>query len=120
MHWFHSCRRCAHLMLAVVSFCAAGYAQKACAADVNWPNVGNDKGGMRYSTLDQINRQTVSDLKVAWTYHTGDAGEGTTIECTPLGIDGVMYITTVRTKVLALDASNGSKIWEFDPYAGPT
>src|SRR5882724_422117 len=75
---------------------------------------------MRYSTLGPINRETDPSLKVAWTWHTGDAGDGTTIECTPLVIDGVMYITTVRTKVVALDASPGSKIWEFDPYAGPT
>ena len=115
MNWLHLWRRRAHLMLAVISFCAI----PASAADVNWANVGNDKGGMRYSTLDQINRETVGKLKVAWTYHTADAGEGTTIECTPLVIDGVMYVTTVRTKVVALDASNGSKIWEFDPYAGP-
>ena len=119
MHWLDSCRRRTLLMLAVVSFCAAGYAQNACAADVNWANVGNDKGGMRYSALDEINRETVGKLKVAWTYHTNDAGEGTTIECTPLVIDGVMYVTTVRTKVVALDAATGSKIWEFDPYAGP-
>jgi len=120
MIWLHLCRQRAHLMLAVISFCAAQCAQNACAADVNWANVGNDKGGMRYSTLDQINRETVTNLKVAWTWHTGDAGDGTTIECTPLVIDGVMYITTVRTKVVALDAATGSKIWEFDPYAGPT
>src|SRR4051812_18285018 len=119
MNWLHLCRRRGQILLAVFSFCALAQRQKACAADVNWPNVGNDKGGMRYSTLDQISRQSVADLKVAWTYHTQDAGEGTTIECTPLVIDGVMYVTTVRTKVVALDASNGSKIWEFDPYAGP-
>ena len=71
MNWLHLCRRRAHLMLAVLSFCALPHAKNACAADVNWANVGNDKGGMRYSTLDQINRQTVSDLKVAWTFSTG-------------------------------------------------
>src|SRR5438128_11937257 len=116
MNWLHLCRRSSHLMLAVISYCAI----PAAGADVNWPNVGNDKGGMRYSALDQINRETVSKLKPAWTYHTNDAGEGTTIECTPLVIDGVMYVTTVRTRVLTLAASNGSKIWEFDPYVGPS
>jgi quinoprotein glucose dehydrogenase len=90
------------------------------AQNGDWPNVGNDKGGMRYSTLDQINRENVTKLQVAWTYKTGDAGEGTTIECTPLVVDGVMYITTVRTKVVALDAITGNEIWKFDPYAGPS
>src|SRR6266480_3317384 len=116
MSLFFQWRR-ARLMLAASLFCAAS---ALAADDVNWPNVGNDKGGMRYSTLAQINRENVDKLQPAWTYHTGDGGEGTTIECTPLVIDGVMYITTVRTKVIALNAATGSKIWEFDPYAGPT
>jgi len=87
--------------------------------NVDWPNVGNDKGGTRYSRLDQINRNNVGQLDVAWVYHTKDAGPGTTIECTPLVIDGVMYVTTVKTKVVALDAASGKEIWQYDPYAGP-
>src|SRR4051812_4559301 len=74
------------------------------AKNVDWPNAGNDKGGQRYSTLAQINRDNVKTLSIAWTYHTKDAGTGTTIECTPLVIDGVMYVTTVLSKVVALDA----------------
>ena len=66
--------------------------------DVDWPGVGNDPGCMRYSTLDQINRDNVRQLKPAWTYHTGELrnGEGKTIECTPIVVDGVMYVTTGR------------------------
>jgi hypothetical protein len=37
------------------------------AARTDWPYVGGDAGGMRYSTLDQINRKNVTDLQVAWT-----------------------------------------------------
>lgn len=84
--------------------------------DADWPHVGNDKGGMRYSPLTQINRQNVKDLQVAWTYRTGDAGKGTTIECTPIVLEGVMYITSVRSKVIALDAATGRALWQFDPY----
>src|SRR5579884_2207760 len=86
----------------------------------DWPNVFNDKGGTRYSTLDQINRKNVKDLRVAWTYHTRDASPGSTIECTPIVIDGVMYITTVTTKVVALKPDTGSEIWTYDPYADHT
>jgi quinoprotein glucose dehydrogenase len=78
------------------------------AADRDWPTVGGDKGGSRYSTLDQINRRNVTNLRVAWTYHAGDAGNGTTIECTPLVVNGVMFVTTVATKVVALDADTGA------------
>jgi quinoprotein glucose dehydrogenase len=87
------------------------------AADrADWPNPGNDKAGTRYAALDQINRENVKNLAVAWTYHTGDAGPGTTIECTPLVIGGVMYVTTVRSKVVALDAATGKPVWTYDPY----
>lgn len=90
----------------------------AAEQNVDWPNVGNDKEGTRYSTLNQINTANVGTLTVAWTYHTGDAGQGTTIECTPLVIDGVMYVTTVLTKAVALNAATGEELWKFDPYAG--
>src|SRR5262245_5560443 len=64
------------------------------SAQTDWPNVGNDKGAQRYSALTQINRDNVKELKVAWTYHTGDAGNQTTIQCTPIVINGVLYLTT--------------------------
>src|SRR6059058_2315378 len=82
----------------------------------DWPNVSNDKGGMRFSPLAQIDRANVSKLRVAWEYHTRDAGEGTTMECTPVVVDGVMYVTTVRTRVAALDATTGVERWTCDPY----
>jgi quinoprotein glucose dehydrogenase len=72
---------------------------------------------MRYSTLDQVNRENVSQLQVAWTYDTGDIERGLerTIECTPLVVDGVMYLTTASMRVVALDAATGKRIWEFVP-----
>jgi glucose dehydrogenase len=81
----------------------------------NWTSVGNDRGGMRYSRLEQINRENVHQLEAAWTYRTGEADK--TIECTPLVIDGVMYITTNHLRAVALDAATGVEIWSFDPFA---
>ena len=94
--------------------CSSLGAERGKSSD--WPNVFNDKGGTRYSTLDQINRENVGNLQVAWRYKTHDSHEGSTIECTPIVIDGVMYVTTVTTKVVALDAATGQEIWKFDPY----
>lgn len=84
----------------------------------DWLSVGGDHGRMRYSHLDQINRANVKELGVAWIYHTGDLDDErkTTIECTPLVIDGVMYITTALSKVVALDATTGRELWKYDPY----
>jgi quinoprotein glucose dehydrogenase len=86
------------------------------AADRDWPAVGGDREGTRYSTLSQINPKNVNHLKVAWTYHTGDAGKSTTIECTPIVIHGVLFLTTAASKVVALDAATGTELWKFDPY----
>src|SRR3954447_17292895 len=98
------------ISLVVLVFPALVLAQ---VRNVDWANVGNDKGGQRYSSLAQINRDNVSTLKVAWIYHTKDAGKGTTIECTPLVINGMMYVTTVRTKVVALNAVTGEEMWAY-------
>jgi quinoprotein glucose dehydrogenase len=72
---------------------------------------------MRYSTLDQINRENVSRLKPVWTYHSGEleGRKGKTIECTPIVVDGVMYVTTGYLRVVALDAASGKELWQFDP-----
>jgi quinoprotein glucose dehydrogenase len=72
---------------------------------------------MRYSQLDQINRENVTRLKPIWTYHTGELEGriGKTIECTPIVVDGVMYVTTGYLRVVALDGATGAELWQFDP-----
>lgn len=67
-----------------------------------------------YSQLNQINRKNVSKLQVAWIFNTEDTGP--TIECNPIIIDGVMYVTSPALKVMALNAATGKLIWVFDPF----
>ena len=87
-----------------------------------WPYTGHDAGGMKYSPLNQINKQNVANLRVAWVYDTGDFSDGTTypsrssFEATPLIIDGVVYISTPFDRLIALDAETGKKLWDFDPH----
>ena len=85
--------------------------------NTDWPRVGNDSGCMRYSPLTMIDRTNVARLKPVWTYHTGEleGRKGKTIECTPIVIDGMMYVTTGYLRVVALDATTGKEIWQFDP-----
>ena len=85
-----------------------------------WPVYGGTQGATRYSPLDQISASNVAQLKPVWVHHTEDASQrpATTIECTPIVVKGVMYLTTARVKLRALDASNGKLIWNFDPFAG--
>ncbi len=92
----------------------------------DWIAVGGDRGCSRYSLLDEISRENVADLQVAWTFHTDElvSGVGRTIECTPVIVDGIVYVTTANRRVFALDGATGNVIWKFDPLdygppAGP-
>lgn len=86
-----------------------------------WRAYGGDSGGSRYSKLTEINRDNVTKLKVAWIYHTGDFSDGTTyaahsaFESAPLVVNGVMYVTTPFSRLIALDAETGKQLWVFDP-----
>jgi quinoprotein glucose dehydrogenase len=82
-----------------------------------WPTVGNDRGNMRYSPIERINKDNVDKLEIAWTYSTGELANHRPkhIECTPIVVDGVLYLTTAYLKVVALDAATGEALWSFDP-----
>ena len=79
-----------------------------------WPVYGGDLAGTKYSELSQINRSNVGQLQPAWVFHAPEiAGRLSTIECNPLVIRDVMYLTSPSLKVFALEAATGQKIWEF-------
>lgn len=81
---------------------------------------GGDLAGSKYSALDQINRSNVHLLKPAWIYRCDDmrVRPASTIECNPIVIDGVLFMTTPGLKVAALDAATGKERWIFDPWNG--
>ncbi len=84
-------------------------------AQRDWKVYGANSESTRYSSLSQINRENASKLQVAWTYDTGDAFENSEMQCNPLVIDGVLYATTPKLRLIALDASTGKLKWKFDP-----
>src|SRR4029079_6468431 len=85
-------------------------------ADVDWVSHGGDSGHTQSSPLDQITPANVASLKVAWTYHGGDARpEQYKLQCNPIVVHGVLYATTPGLKVFALDAATGVQKWIFDP-----
>ena len=87
----------------------------------DWSYYGHDSAGTRYSPLSQINRQNVTTLKVAWTFHVGDISDGTGhqkrsgLETTPILVDGTLYLTTAFNRVFALDPETGAQRWVYDP-----
>lgn len=83
-----------------------------------WRSYGGGAENTHYSPLRQINRDNVKQLQVAWTYDTGDAFDGSELQCNPLIINGVLYGTTPKLRVFALDATTGKERWSFDPNEG--
>jgi quinohemoprotein ethanol dehydrogenase len=82
-------------------------------ADKEWLTNGGDWSNTRYSTLSQINRDNVKNLKGAWVTHLGSGiGPKYSMEATPIVKDGVMYVATGNDDVFALDAKTGALIWE--------
>jgi quinohemoprotein ethanol dehydrogenase len=77
-----------------------------------WLTYGHDYAETRFSTMDQINDNNVSELGVAWTFDT-DSFRG--LESTPLVHDGVIYATRPWSSVFALDARTGKVLWDYDP-----
>jgi quinoprotein glucose dehydrogenase len=83
-----------------------------------WRVVAGGPEGMRYSSLSQINRSNVNRLRLAWKFDTGDEFPGSEMQCNPIVIDGVLYATSPKLRVIALDAASGKVRWSFDPFAG--
>lgn len=80
-----------------------------------WKVYGGGPDSIRYSALDQITRANIHKLRVAWTFDTGDAFPGSEMQCNPIVVGGVLYATTPRLRVIALDAATGRLIWSSDP-----
>jgi len=89
----------------------------------DWPQYGRTAYGQRYSPLAQITPENVKDLKLAWTYRTGDVkrpddiGE-TTYQVTPLKVGDTLFLCTPHNWAIALDATTGKEKWKFDPNVG--
>jgi alcohol dehydrogenase (cytochrome c) len=74
----------------------------------DWPTYNGDYSGRRYSTLDQVNRDNVKSLTLAWAFQT----HSTSFKATPLEVNGILYFST-PDNVWAADAKSGRQIWHF-------
>ena len=103
----------------------SAYAQQG-AADGQWPTYGGDHGSTKYAPLDQIDRETVTDLDVVWRWESPDNAIVTAnrtalptmpaaFKSTPILVDGVLYTKTSMSQAVAVDAATGETLWVFDP-----
>lgn len=87
----------------------------------DWTDWGQGPTGQRFAAVEQISRDNVDKLAVAWTARTGDVpqstGSGAEDQNTPQQIGERLYVCTAYGKVLALDVDTGEEKWKFDPEA---
>lgn len=75
----------------------------------DWLNWRRTYDGWGYSPLNQINRQTVKQLQLAWAWEMGPGNQ----QATPLIHDGVMYLASPGNFIQALNAATGDLLWEY-------
>jgi quinoprotein glucose dehydrogenase len=106
----------ASTLMAAIAVLTFGCTQKK---DYNgWPQYKGSNENIHYSSLTEVDTGNVKQLQVAWTYHTRDADSAnhSQIQCNPIVIDGVMYGTTPKMKLFAIDAATGQEKWQFNPF----
>ncbi|MET0674630.1 MAG: pyrroloquinoline quinone-dependent dehydrogenase [Bradyrhizobium sp.] len=87
-----------------------------------WEHWGGDRGGSRYSPLDQITPDNVDNLVRAWEFRTGDLDrrapevmKRTKFQATPLLVEDSLIFCSPFNEVIALDPGSGAPKWRFDP-----
>jgi quinoprotein glucose dehydrogenase len=111
-------RRLAYtLVTALVLSAPAGLAQHG-ATDGEWRSYAGDTGSTRYAPLDQITRDNVKALEVAWSWKFDNFGGGTS-ETTPIMANGMLYFTVgQRRNVIAVNPGTGETLWTWRPDEG--
>ncbi|MFD0799674.1 pyrroloquinoline quinone-dependent dehydrogenase [Maribacter chungangensis] len=79
-------------------------------AYTTWSSYLGDPGRSHYSSLSQITKANVKDLKLAWSYEAADWGQ---MQMNPLVVDSVLYGVTAALRAVALHAATGEELWTF-------
>jgi quinoprotein glucose dehydrogenase len=84
----------------------------------HWSHYGGSQRGLQYSSLTQINKDTVGGLEEAWRFRTGEMSEGLpeplAFQANPVLAQGRLYLTTGSAIIFALEPATGAEIWRFD------
>jgi quinoprotein glucose dehydrogenase len=105
-------------LLTALTACRSQAERRSVTKDQEWRAYGGGPENTHFSSLRQINRENVKRLAIAWTYETGDAYDGSEMQCNPVVAGGTLYATSPKLRVFALDAATGKEKWSFDPNEG--
>ncbi len=110
-------------VVAIAALLAAAACTPQPDAGPGWPFVGSDQAHTKYSAAEAITAANVAELEIAWEWEPKEAPleeYGTRpgpFQATPILVGGVLYLSTMYTRVVALDAESGAELWTFDPRA---
>jgi quinoprotein glucose dehydrogenase len=91
------------------------------AKNGEWRAYGGDEASTRYSPLDQINRDNIKDLRVAWVWKSDSLlpNPQAASETTPIMVNGVLYFSMDQRRfIVAADAGTGETLWIYRPNEG--
>ena len=115
-------RFCCRVVLGAAALAVAGIwplahvAAQSGAPIREWRYYGSDAHSTKYSPLDQINRDNVKQLQIAWRWQALNFGPRPDLnwEVTPLMVHGVLYFTAgIRRDAVAVDAATGETLWMY-------
>ena len=114
---------CLATVLVVLLFAASASPQRG-AADGQWRFYNGDSGSTKYSPLDQINKDNVGNLQIAWRRPSVDPSIlekapdlrlGNRLRATPLMVDGVLFSPNGVGLIEAFDPGTGETVWIQEP-----
>lgn len=108
-------------LVGLLPFILAGCQSREIPTGRTWSVYKADAASSSFSPLAQVTNDNVDALQVAWTFNPDDARPGSRFgnaECNPIVIDGIMYATSARHRLYAVDAATGEKKWSYDPFDG--
>ena len=118
-------RYAARMLMMLLLVCSPGHLSTNPA--FAWDHWGGDRGGTRFSPLQQITPANVDRLVRSWEFHTGDLARRdprlmarTKFEATPLFVENSLILCTPFNEVIALDPGSGMAKWRFDPKVSTT
>jgi len=75
---------------------------------VTWHNYGGGPDQSKFVALNQITKENVAQLEIAWFYPTSD---NNTYTFNPIVVDSIMYVLAKNNSLVALDAATGEELW---------
>ncbi|HVT34281.1 MAG TPA: PQQ-dependent dehydrogenase, methanol/ethanol family [Nevskiaceae bacterium] len=79
----------------------------------NWPEFGGQFSEQRYSPLDQVNKDNVKRLGLAWSMEVPDVWN---VSSAPVEVDGTLYFAVGFSVMYAVEAATGKVLWKYDPH----